>query len=791
MSILSSIQKKISDLPENGSVVVRTDSESLFIKECFFKNGHQVVSDRDVFTLDYELIRHIGQTKGLRVVSDQLYPFLFESGAGRDSVLNSLDFVKNFPDPFVEPELYEVLTEFLNQEDSAQKLLKTLEETMEVVSHLNGMDTVPKGYANLFLNELNFSENTYFLSSLLDSMPFGFSDKFYGKSIKISDSEMVWKDQIELYENLKSSENIEFCDFDHQVEEVRAALFYLKNNAEPDKIAVLYPKHNGYEKLFYLYQREFFEDQIFFLQEKEDETISRFISKISLETKRHHTYYDLPGIQNKNKTLTQKINNDLYALSDLSESYFEEDFTELDLNIFSDIQVQLGAEHKLSLMDWKKIFEQERIKINKKFNKLKTGLKIGDYEQIIDSDVEEVWVLGWSDKIFKKTGDKIFSNALMSKIEMNLGLLLPSLSSSEASLLFKNPAMQDSSVRKIICHSTQSFVGGSNKPGVFKILMEQHQKARAFKRERVLNKDVLKMSKEKAKLSNVNLSASSLQRYEECPYKFYLEKVIGLCRDDDEDYFLTPKQEGSLMHSVLEDLDDKSANCSSVEEKIRQLMTCEDEDLSLFKEAAVVELAQKMWSIIQREKEYLLESNVVKTISEKFFSFDVKLETEEIVRNGGDFTVRGLVDRVDIDSNSQALIYDYKRGESGTHSLAAYKGSKLAPQLFLYCLAADQKLLGEFNEFVGFQYINLSLYKRQKGFVVKNKAEKMAKEIPARSAVDEEKYQEKMSIFMKKLWSVLEKIKENFFEEEPNAAYSGQCASCVWLGVCKKSETFI
>jgi len=791
MNSHNQLYKKIKKFPNYGTVVVQTDSESLLIKDLLFESGRKVVSDRDVFTLDYELTRHMSQSKGLRVLSDQLYPFLFDQGAERDSVLGAMDFIKNFPDPFVEPELASVIVEFLEQEESTQNLLKTFKESLALASKSQEFSSVPRAFANLYLNELEFSEDTFFLSSLLDSLPFGFADRFLDRSIQVSAYKTEWRDQVELYELHKDNSNITFQNYDHQLEEVRAVLRLLKDKPKEQNILVLFPKNRGYEKLFYLYQREFFDDQVFSLYEKEEQTLDRVLLKISKEVLSFHTHYDLVDLKNKNKVLVSESNTKKYSLPDLVNEFFDDDFTELDLNIVSEALIQLGPERSLPLLDWKKVFEQEKTRLNRKHDKFQTKLNIHDYEHVSATETDEVCVLGWSDSLFRKTGDRIFSNSLMSKLEINLGLFLPSLAKSEATMLFNNPIMNNPVVKKNISFSAQSFLGGSNKPGVFKILMEEQTKQAVSQTSRIFEEKRLLLSRQKAKLKIKNLSASSLQRYEECPYKFYLEKVIGLKKEDDEDYFLSAKQEGSLMHKVLEDLDQESMTKENLSAKLRELVLVEDTDFNTFREGAIKDLSRRMWLIINDEKKHLLESRILKTLTEKFFRFDVDLESRSFVKDSGDFSIKGLVDRVDIDKDQKALVYDYKRGESGTHSLAAYRGTKLAPQLFLYCLAADQGLLGDFEEFVGFQYINLSLYKRQKGFVIKKEADKIAKEIPPRSAVDIEKYQEKMDMFLEKLWDVLDRIKSGDFEANPNPAYSGQCATCTWLGVCKKSETFI
>lgn len=790
MDILNQLRKKNPDFPKAGSVVVQTDSESLMVKNFFFQSGRSVVSDRDVYTLEYELTRHLSQTKGLRVLDDQLYPFLFSAKAERDAQIGALNFIKNFPDPFVSPELAEVLIEFLEQEESAQKLLKTFKDSVALFGEKKSFNAVPRGFANLYLNELKFNETTYFLSSLLDSLPLELSDLYCEKRIELSTHHKVWKDQIELFEYCKNDESLEFYNFEHQLEEVRCVLSEVSKEQNKQKTLILFPQNQGYEKLFYIYQREFFEEQQFSLYEKELETIKKVIRKMALRVKTYQTQYDLVQPTNKNRIIRIDTTSDKFSLEEVVETFFEKDFTELDLNIVSSLRVQLGEQCRLELQDWKRIFELELIKLSKKHEKIQSQVAIKSFEYVPEEKPDKIWVLGWSDGLFKKMGDRLFSNSIMSKMEINLGLQLPSLSQSEANTLFKNPLMGDSTVLKKLCFSNQSFQGGSNKPGVFKILLEGHRSSKSKKAQRGFFNRELELVTDRARLKKRELSASSLQRYEECPYKFYLEKVIGLTSEEEEDYFLSPREEGSLMHELLEDLSEAELSKERFDEKLASLIKAKDPDFDLFRENLTEDISERIWKILSEEKSHLLESSVVETLSEKFFKFEVDLKSKKITDTGGDFSIRGLVDRIDVSQNNKALIYDYKRGDSGTHSLSLYKGTKLAPQLFIYCLAADHGFLGDFERFVGFQYINLTLNKRQKGFVIKQQAEGVAKEIPARSAVEEDKYEEKMSIFLEKFWSILERIQNQDFDESPNPVYSGQCASCTWQGVCKKSETF-
>ena len=54
------------------------------------------------------------------------------------------------------------------------------------------------------------------------------------------------------------------------------------------------------------------------------------------------------------------------------------------------------------------------------------------------------------------------------------------------------------------------------------------------------------------RFTSSTFSATSLQRYSECPFVFFAEKVLGLKPKDDEMPDLLPKDRGTIIHSLLE-----------------------------------------------------------------------------------------------------------------------------------------------------------------------------------------------------------------------------------------------
>lgn len=787
MKIFNEIKKYYEDHFGEKTLVVATEAESRQIKEVFFGLGAEVVSDRDIVTLDYLLTQQLIQKSRTRLIDDFLFPYVNQLEE-KALVLDYIGWVKNFPDPFIETEIFEVLKEYFFEDESITRHFERLEKARLLSNRAMEERVIPRSFAKLGLHDLVAFSNQYvFLESLLKSLPFGFQEAFCGGTLGSSSNTPEWNQQIDLYKASKNRNiQLEFSNFRSQIEEVRFILKKLSENESRSQNIVLYPKNKGYETLFFIYQREFFKEQRFFYQKREKTFLADCLKSLQSKVTSIETNYS-HSLENKNQIISSKKSNEKISLKDVMAE-FAGKFTEYDLNLIAPIAHQIDQNVKMPISDWVEILSEIENKEKSRLKKLITTLPIEDYTYFPTMETENLYIMGWGDYLFNKSGERLFSNSILHGIERDLGLSLTSLNRSMAGDLMKNPLIWNEGVKKTFLYSEKTAVGRAVKPGVFKILWDEENLE--VETERFTQGRELSLKRELEMYKENKVSASSLQRYDECPYKFYLEKVLKFNFEEEEDYFLSAKEEGLLIHKALEEVKNQKLTKKQFKVILEELIFTEIEEFNHFRKAPLSAFVDHLWMIIESERRYLKEKSVVKVESEKFFSFNADLKTKSFSKEGSDFKVVGVIDRIDLSTKGGAFLYDYKRADTGTISLARYTGSKLSPQLFLYCIAADKGFLGAFKDFLGFQYINVKTYKRLKGFVDKETGVEMAKEVPMGSAILTDKYQEKVNLFLENFWEVLEKIGSNSFEAKPNPAHSGTCASCNWVGVCKKSDTF-
>ncbi|MGH1469051.1 MAG: RecB family exonuclease [Bdellovibrionales bacterium] len=765
------------------TLVVSTEAQSLQVKELLFDLGAEIVSDRDIVTLDYLLTQNFIQQRGGRIIDDFLYPYVQE-GEEVGVVAENIKWVKNFPDPFVESEIFDVLTEYFGENEETKRSMVKLKEVFDFSNKTLAKKVIPRSFIKLGINELLSSDKYILLDSLLKELPVGFQEEFSGGVLQSSSQSPYWAKQIDLYKVLKDhQDSIKVKNFSSQIEEVR---FVLEALSKGNEGLFLFPRNQGYENLLFIYQREFFKEQVFFYPKREKSFLRDCILKLRNKTESIETSYSSEFV-NKNTIRVSEKENVKICYNDVLR-FFEGRFTEYDLNLLSPVAQQIDVAKEIPISDWVEILTEIERKEEAKFKKLSTNLAVKDYSFFSVNRTENLYIMGWGDFLFKKNGEKLFSNTVLSGLERDLGLDLVSLNKSTARELMANPLFYNEEIKKHILSPEKTASGSSIKPGVFKILWDKDKIE--IETSRVKTQQTLETVREKLLYKDKKLSASSLQRYDECPYKFYMEKVLKFNFEEEEDYFLSPKEEGLLIHKALEEVSNDNLTKARFKDLIEEMIYTQEEEFNHFRKSSLEVFVDHLWEIIQSENEYLKKVGAKSVESEKFFSFSANVEDKVFVKEGGDFKISGVVDRIDVSPLGEAFLYDYKRADTGSVSLGRYSGAKLSPQLFLYCIALDKGFLGNFKDFLGFQYINVKAYKRSKGFVDKENGASFAKEVPHGSAVTVEKYQEKLELFLSKFWEVLNRIMEGDFQESPNPVYSGACTSCTWVGTCKKSETF-
>lgn len=189
---------------------------------------------------------------------------------------------------------------------------------------------------------------------------------------------------------------------------------------------------------------------------------------------------------------------------------------------------------------------------------------------------------------------------------------------------------------------------------------------------------------------------SSLDRFVECPFKYFAGAVLRLDEESEEQAALTPRERGTLLHSVFEtfyrqwDAEGRGAiTADSVPDAIAQFEALARAALATLPEPdRVLETARLMGSIVMRgaaERVFLLEADDDRQVERRFMEHQVNgtYDFPAGFAPAKRITIRGVADRIDQFTDGSLRLIDYKL------SRPPRKG---AVQLKVYGYVAQQQL---------------------------------------------------------------------------------------------------
>ncbi|HQE92167.1 MAG TPA: PD-(D/E)XK nuclease family protein [Anaerolineae bacterium] len=195
-------------------------------------------------------------------------------------------------------------------------------------------------------------------------------------------------------------------------------------------------------------------------------------------------------------------------------------------------------------------------------------------------------------------------------------------------------------------------------------------------------------------------SASRLESYRECPFRFFVGSVLALEPRARPVEGLDAAQLGSLYHHIFEQLYQAVADPTDLEQLLATLPSVATPILDVapreqqFRPTAW--WARTRDEIIENVRRSLValdasREDFVPSVYEARFGLDDH-HPPLVIRDSADsFRLRGLIDRVDRAPDGRVRIIDYKTGGKGSFTVTnVKKGKKL--QLPLYALAAQEAL---------------------------------------------------------------------------------------------------
>jgi RecB family exonuclease len=265
-------------------------------------------------------------------------------------------------------------------------------------------------------------------------------------------------------------------------------------------------------------------------------------------------------------------------------------------------------------------------------------------------------------------------------------------------------------------------------------------------------------------------AVSRLERYLECPFKFYAAHVLRLPEERDEQAWMTPQERGSFVHEVFERfflewqrLGHGAVNTSNIADAI-----------SLFDTIATQQLEALPEGDRALERTLLLGSAAAAGFGERAFAFEIEdgvpvverllehqLEGVFAFASEGttrDVALRSKADRIDMLADGTLRIVDYKIGRAPER--------KRSLQLPIYGACAEQALAGRHGRRWTLARAGYIAFKEKSAFVELQNVTKAVAEGQAR------------------LLAVVDSVERGEFPVQPDEPFL--CNWCAYPGVCRK-----
>jgi ATP-dependent helicase/nuclease subunit B len=198
---------------------------------------------------------------------------------------------------------------------------------------------------------------------------------------------------------------------------------------------------------------------------------------------------------------------------------------------------------------------------------------------------------------------------------------------------------------------------------------------------RFQNPELVRWAAEKSLLSAGQISASRVEQYAKCPYQFYLKRVMGIERWEEDEAIeaMDPLAKGSVVHKILERFLKEHAGgkflrgpCEALQRRL------EEQGREILEEARPAGLPDLLWEIerdriLQTLRNWLVfeknraADNLLPVWLERPFGVFSPQETSpplSIQAGRHRFDFRGRIDRIDLSPDGKhARVIDYKTGK--------------------------------------------------------------------------------------------------------------------------------
>jgi hypothetical protein len=269
-------------------------------------------------------------------------------------------------------------------------------------------------------------------------------------------------------------------------------------------------------------------------------------------------------------------------------------------------------------------------------------------------------------------------------------------------------------------------------------------------------------------------AVSHVERYLDCPFKYFSSYVLGLDEERNEEAGLSPRERGQFLHYVFQQFFvawNAAGHRSITSETLPEALT-------IFEEVVDARLAGLSDADRALERTYLLGSAAASGLAARAFGFEIEQEVGVLERlleytlegrfelQGPEGPVRirlrGKADRIDLLEDGTLRVVDYKLGRAPKPARAL--------QLAIYGVCASQQLEGRHGRSWPLARAGYVAFREKNAFVSLGTT-------PAQTVQALEDGQQRML-------SAVAGIEQGWFPVDPDEPFL--CTRCGYAGVCRK-----
>lgn len=293
--------------------------------------------------------------------------------------------------------------------------------------------------------------------------------------------------------------------------------------------------------------------------------------------------------------------------------------------------------------------------------------------------------------------------------------------------------------------------------------------------------------------SELRLSASAIENYEDCPFIFAAQKIFHLRDSPLLDVDADPMTKGRVTHALLEALTVEPMKFVFSDGELEAILDQIFANLD-FKEVHggfPAALRNRLKTLARRflefEKDWRRRFPETRTLGREVPIRAVWNPELKTLRPYGEpgIPFRGQIDRIDTDEKGHAILIDYKSSPYGLTNASSW-GNNRSRQLALYTIAAETEgvLPVPITQVDGAIYYVTKTLERKKGFKLETHAGNLVSLEEDRSSIlSVEQKEELLNATREDVAKVVESMRNGDFT--PNPKKTELCVDCHWRRLCR------